>query len=77
MQLHVNPHKLILIGEGEVGKSCLLGALRGDPWEDGATGSAAQSGKRKLGILPVAAGDRTGADFARTGQRFAVARAVV
>lgn len=25
--------KLILIGEGEVGKSCLLGALRGDPWE--------------------------------------------
>lgn len=25
--------KLILIGEGEVGKSCLLGALRGDPWD--------------------------------------------
>ncbi len=24
--------KLILVGEGEVGKSCLLGALRGDPW---------------------------------------------
>ncbi len=27
--------KLILVGEGEVGKSCLLGALRGDPWEEG------------------------------------------
>ena len=27
--------KLILIGEGNVGKSCLLGALRGDPWEAG------------------------------------------
>ncbi|MCB2262532.1 MAG: hypothetical protein LGR52_06270 [Candidatus Thiosymbion ectosymbiont of Robbea hypermnestra] len=27
--------KLILIGEGEVGKSCLLGALRNDPWEEG------------------------------------------
>lgn len=24
--------KLILVGEGEVGKSCLLGALRGEPW---------------------------------------------
>jgi len=27
--------KLILVGEGEVGKSCLLGALRGDEWIDG------------------------------------------
>jgi Leucine-rich repeat (LRR) protein len=27
--------KLILVGEGEVGKSCLLGALRGDEWVDG------------------------------------------
>lgn len=26
--------KLIIVGEGEVGKSCLLGALRGDPWVD-------------------------------------------
>lgn len=31
----LNEAKLILIGEGEVGKSCLLGALRGDPWEAG------------------------------------------
>ncbi|MEH2409225.1 leucine-rich repeat domain-containing protein [Nostoc sp.] len=30
----LNEAKLILIGEGEVGKSCLLGALRGDEWED-------------------------------------------
>ena len=31
----LNEAKLILIGEGEVGKSCLLGALRGDPWQEG------------------------------------------
>jgi Leucine-rich repeat (LRR) protein/GTPase SAR1 family protein len=28
----LNEAKLILVGEGEVGKSCLLGALRGDEW---------------------------------------------
>lgn len=33
-QVVLNEAKLILIGEGEVGKSCLLGALRGDPWEE-------------------------------------------
>jgi Leucine-rich repeat (LRR) protein len=31
-QIVLNEAKLILIGEGEVGKSCLLGALRGDDW---------------------------------------------
>lgn len=31
----LNEAKLILIGEGEVGKSCLLGALRDDPWVEG------------------------------------------
>ncbi|MBK5274427.1 MAG: leucine-rich repeat domain-containing protein [Desulfuromonadales bacterium] len=31
-QVVLNEAKLILVGEGEVGKSCLLGALRGDPW---------------------------------------------
>ncbi len=31
----LNEAKLILIGEGEVGKSCLLGALRDDDWEEG------------------------------------------
>src|ERR1035437_7596736 len=34
-QILLNEAKLILIGEGEVGKSCLLGALRGDPWVEG------------------------------------------
>lgn len=31
----LNEAKLILVGEGEVGKSCLLGALREDEWEEG------------------------------------------
>ncbi|MGE5655985.1 MAG: COR domain-containing protein [Actinomycetota bacterium] len=31
----LNEAKLILVGEGEVGKTCLLGALRGDEWVDG------------------------------------------
>ncbi|MDB9455230.1 COR domain-containing protein [Dolichospermum circinale] len=34
-QIILNEAKLILIGEGEVGKSCLLGALRGDEWVEG------------------------------------------
>ena len=34
-QVVLNEAKLILIGEGEVGKSCLLAALRGDAWEEG------------------------------------------
>ncbi|MFN6499846.1 MAG: COR domain-containing protein [Nostoc sp. DedQUE01] len=34
-QVTLNEAKLILIGEGEVGKTCLLGALRGDEWVDG------------------------------------------
>jgi C-terminal of Roc, COR, domain/Ras of Complex, Roc, domain of DAPkinase/Leucine rich repeat len=35
VQIVLNEAKLILVGEGEVGKSCLLGALRGDEWEEG------------------------------------------
>lgn len=31
-QVVLNEAKLILVGEGAVGKSCLLDALRGDPW---------------------------------------------
>ncbi|MBF2088179.1 MAG: leucine-rich repeat domain-containing protein, partial [Synechococcales cyanobacterium K32_A2020_035] len=31
----LNEAKLILVGEGEVGKSCLLGALREDEWVEG------------------------------------------
>jgi Leucine-rich repeat (LRR) protein len=34
-QAVLNEAKLIFVGEGEVGKSCLLGALRGDEWEEG------------------------------------------
>lgn len=34
-QVALNEAKLILVGEGEVGKSCLLGALRGDPFAEG------------------------------------------
>jgi C-terminal of Roc, COR, domain/Ras of Complex, Roc, domain of DAPkinase/Leucine rich repeat len=34
-EIILNEAKLILVGEGGVGKSSLLGALRGDPWQDG------------------------------------------
>ncbi len=34
-EVALNEAKLILVGEGEVGKSCLLGALRGEDWVDG------------------------------------------
>jgi len=34
-KITLNEAKLILIGEGEVGKSCLLGALRDDEWLEG------------------------------------------
>jgi Leucine-rich repeat (LRR) protein len=34
-EITLNEAKLILVGEGEVGKSCLLGALRGDKWIEG------------------------------------------
>jgi Leucine-rich repeat (LRR) protein/GTPase SAR1 family protein len=33
-QIVLNEAKLILVGEGEVGKSCLLAALRGEAWQD-------------------------------------------
>ncbi|TVQ58623.1 MAG: hypothetical protein EA366_06380 [Spirulina sp. DLM2.Bin59] len=34
-EITLNEAKLILVGEGEVGKTCLLGALREDEWHDG------------------------------------------
>jgi hypothetical protein len=34
-EMALHEAKLILVGEGEVGKSCLLGALRGDAWVEG------------------------------------------
>ncbi len=33
-QIVLNEAKLILVGEGEVGKSCLLDALRNEPWKE-------------------------------------------
>ena len=33
-QVVLNEAKLILVGEGEVGKSCLMDALRGEPWQE-------------------------------------------
>src|SRR5262249_21342439 len=36
-QVVLNEGKLILVGEGEVGKSCLLDALRGEPWKERAS----------------------------------------
>jgi Leucine-rich repeat (LRR) protein len=35
VQVSLNEAKLILVGEGEVGKSCLLSALRDEPWVEG------------------------------------------
>jgi len=34
-EVTLNEAKLILVGEGEVGKSCLLGALRAEDWVEG------------------------------------------
>jgi len=33
-QITLNEAKLILVGEGEVGKSCLMDALLGNPWQE-------------------------------------------
>ncbi len=33
-QITLNEAKLILVGEGEVGKSCLMDALQGAPWQE-------------------------------------------
>ena len=33
-QITLNEAKLILVGEGEVGKTCLLDALLGNPWQE-------------------------------------------
>ena len=35
IQVSLDEAKLILVGEGEVGKSCLLSALRDEPWVEG------------------------------------------
>ena len=33
-QIILNEAKLILVGEGEVGKTCLMDALLGNPWQE-------------------------------------------
>ncbi|MDJ0838464.1 MAG: COR domain-containing protein [Acidobacteriota bacterium] len=67
-QIILNEAKLILVGEGEVGKTCLLDALRGDPWQKHATTHGIQIKPVKV-IDPESNGDITlnGWDFG--GQR--------
>jgi GTPase SAR1 family protein len=61
----LNEAKLILIGEGEVGKSCLLGALRGDLWEEG------KSSTHGIEIKPVKVTDPvTGTEITLNGWDF-------
>lgn len=66
----LNEAKLILVGEGEVGKSCLLGALRGDPWEEGRPSTHGIEIKPVKVIHPETGAEITlnGWDFG--GQRF-------
>jgi tRNA U34 5-carboxymethylaminomethyl modifying GTPase MnmE/TrmE len=53
-KITLNEAKLILIGEGEVGKSCLLGALREDEWlESRPIPTLAQRYHSMVGILAV------------------------
>jgi Leucine-rich repeat (LRR) protein len=53
----LNEAKLILVGEGEgeVGKSCLLAALRGDPW-DGNRSTTHGIEIKPLGVVDQASG---------------------
>ncbi|HKX26607.1 MAG TPA: COR domain-containing protein [Blastocatellia bacterium] len=60
----LNEAKLILIGEGEVGKSCLLDALRGDPW-------AKHESTHGIQIKPVRVTDpETGTEITLNGWDF-------
>jgi Leucine-rich repeat (LRR) protein len=64
-QVVLNEAKLILVGEGEVGKSCLLDALRGDPWEEG------RPTTHGIKIKPVTVTDpATGAEITLNGWDF-------
>ena len=51
----LNEAKLVLVGEGEVGKSCLLAALRGDPW-DGNRPTTHGIEIKPLGVVDQASG---------------------
>lgn len=63
-QVVLNEAKLILIGEGEVGKSCLLGALRGDPWEEG------RPTTHGIEIKPLKVNDPNGKEITLNGWDF-------
>ena len=64
-QVILNEAKLILIGEGEVGKSCLLGALRGDEWVE------KRDTTHGIEIKPVKANDpATGTEITLNGWDF-------
>ena len=63
-QIMLNEAKLILVGEGEVGKSCLLDALRGQPWQEHDTTHGIQ-------IEPVQVTDtKTGKEITLNGWDF-------
>jgi hypothetical protein len=64
-QVVLNEAKLILIGEGNVGKSSLLGALRGDPWQEG------RPTTHGIEIKPIKVTDRdTGLEITLNGWDF-------
>jgi Leucine-rich repeat (LRR) protein len=64
-QITLNEAKLILVGEGEVGKSCLLSALRDDPWEEG------KPTTHGIEIKPVTVTDpRSGTEYTLNGWDF-------
>ncbi len=63
-QIILNEAKLILIGEGEVGKSCLLDALRGDPF-------VKHKSTHGIRLMPVKVTDPdTGTDITLNGWDF-------
>lgn len=63
-QVVLNEAKLVLVGEGEVGKSCLLGALRGDSWVKG------RPTTHGIQIKPVAVTNRDNIEIALNGWDF-------
>ena len=64
MQIRLNEAKLILVGEGEVGKTCLMDALEGLPWEEHPT-------THGIEIRPIAAVDPvSGAEITLNGWDF-------
>jgi GTPase SAR1 family protein len=63
-EVTLNEAKLILVGEGEVGKSCLLGALRGDGWVEG------RPTTHGIEIKPVVVTETNGTEITLNGWDF-------